>query len=137
VRQCPGRVRHLGHLDDRKSNIYKLVKKWKVALPLRPDFEVEPNVFYVPPTLPTAFDENGEFDEEASRMPMEDLRDLFGPEVDQALATIQTERDKVAAGGQSELMDMLIAHDWNDLLGPYTEDPGMMDPPRPPSQLGT
>lgn len=137
VRQCPGRIRHLGHLDDRKSNIYKLVKKWKVALALRPDFEVEPNVFYVPPTLPTAFDENGEFDEEASRMPTEELRDLFGPEVDQALATIQTERDKVAAGGKSELMDILIAHDWNDLLGPYAEDPGTIDPPRPPSQLAT
>ncbi|MCZ7630890.1 MAG: hypothetical protein M5U19_18420 [Microthrixaceae bacterium] len=112
VRQCPGRVRHLGHIDDPDSSIHKLVRKWKVALPLRPDFEVEPNVFYVPPMLPTAFDENGEFDEEASRMPIEELRDLFGPGVDQALATIASERDKVAAGGHSELMDMLIAHDW-------------------------
>ena len=32
-------------------------------------------------------------------MPMEELRDLFGPEVDQALATIETEREKVAAVG--------------------------------------
>jgi ethylbenzene hydroxylase subunit beta/complex iron-sulfur molybdoenzyme family reductase subunit beta len=133
VRQCPGRIRHVGHLDDRSSHIHKLVKKWKVALPLRPDFEVEPNVFYVPPTLPTAFGDDGEFDEEGSRMPMEELRDLFGPGVDQALATIEEEREKVRGGGRSELMDILISHDWNDLLGPYPQDPGAMVPPTPPS----
>jgi len=68
VRQCPGRMRHIGHLDDPESPIYKLVKKWKVALPLRPDFGVEPNVFYIPPSLPMAFDEKGEFDEKGSRV---------------------------------------------------------------------
>ncbi len=130
VRQCPGRIRHVGFLDDRKSHIYKLVKKWKVALPLRPDFEVEPNVFYVPPTMPTAFDEDGEFDEDASRIPLEELRSWFGPEVDQALATIQEEREKVAAGGKSELMDLLIARDWQELLGPYPVDPGELERPQ-------
>ena len=129
VRQCPGRIRHVGHLDDRKSNIYKLVKAWKVALPLRPDFEVEPNVFYIPPTLPVAFDEDGAFDDEAWRMPIEDLRAMFGPGVDEALATIETEREKVAAGGRSELMDILISYNWKDLLGPYPEDPGQIPPP--------
>ncbi|MBV6508663.1 MAG: Dimethylsulfide dehydrogenase subunit beta [Acidimicrobiales bacterium] len=130
VRQCPGRVRHVGHLDDPDSHIHKLVKKWKVALPLRPDFEVEPNVFYIPPTMPTAFDENGEFDEEASRIPLKDLRKWFGPGVDHALATIEAEREKVAGGGQSELMDLLISRNWQELLGPYTEDPGEFPTPR-------
>jgi len=129
VRQCPGRVRHVGHLDDPASHIHKLVNEWKVALPLRPDFEVKPRVFYVPPTLPLAFDENGEFDDANPRAAMAELRELFGDGVDAALATIQAEREKVAAGGKSELMDILISYDWQDLLGPYKQDPGVLERP--------
>lgn len=131
VRQCPGRVRHVGFLDDSNSHIHKLVNEWKVALPLRPDFEVEPNVFYVPPTMPLAFDENGEFDDDASRMPLDDLRTLFGPGVDEALAVIDAERQKVAAGDSSELMDILISRNWQDMLGPYPQDPGKLERPPP------
>jgi len=102
-----------------------------VALQLRRDFEVEPNVFYVPPTMPLAFDENGEFDDEGSRIPLDDLRRLFGPGVDEALAMIDSERQKVAAGDSSELMDILISRNWQDMLGPYPQDPGKLE--RPPS----
>jgi steroid C-25 hydroxylase beta subunit len=130
VRQCPGRVRHVGYLDDPDSHIHKLVNDWKVALPLRPDFEVKPRVYYIPPTMPLAFDENGEFDEEASRMPLVELEHLFGPGVQSALDTIQAERDKVASGENSALMDILISRNWNELLGPYTQDPGVLE--RPP-----
>lgn len=130
VRQCPGRIRHVGWIDDPESLVHKLVHVWKVALPLRPDFEVEPNLFYVPPTLPTAFDDDGRFDESRSRAP-EELRRLFGPGVDDALATIEAEREKVRAGGSSEILDALISRDWNDLLGPFTVDPGRLErPPR-------
>lgn len=132
VRACPGRLRHVGWLDDPESDIHKLVYKWKVALPLRPDFEVMPNVFYIPPTLPTAFDENGEFDEEASRMPAEQMEKLFGPGVHKALEKIETEREKVRSGKKSQLMDVLIARNWNDLLGPFDVDPGELE--RPPSR---
>lgn len=133
VRQCPGRLRHVGWIDDPDSVIYRLVHEWRVALPLRPDFEVLPNVFYVPPTLPPPFDEHGEIDESRSRMPLEHLRDLFGPDVDRALATLASERAAVAAGGTSELMDALIAREWTDLLGPFTENPARLErrPPRP------
>ena len=131
VRQCPGRLRHVGYVDDPDSDIYKLVHKWKVALPLRPDFEVLPNVFYIPPTLPTAFDANGAFDEEASRMPTEQLEKLFGTGVHKAFETIEKERAKAHAGKRSELMDILIARSWNSLLGPFTVDPGELQrPPR-------
>jgi len=131
VRQCPGRLRHVGYVDDPGSDIYKLVHKWKVALPLRPDFEVLPNVFYIPPTLPTAFDENGEFDEGASRMPTAQLEQLFGPGVHKAFKVIETERAKAHAGKRSELMNILISRSWNDLLGPFTVDPGELQrPPR-------
>lgn len=129
VRQCPGRVRHVGHLDDPDSHIHKLVNVWKVALPLRPDFEVKPRVFYVPPTLPAAFDGAGEFDDAGSRMPIEDLKALFGDDVEPALATLAAERAKVSAGGRSELMDILISYNWQELLGPYAQDPGMLQRP--------
>jgi DMSO reductase family type II enzyme iron-sulfur subunit len=134
VRQCPGRMTHVGYLDDPESNAHKLVYEWKVALALRPDFEVEPNVFYVPPILPPPFDDDGEIDETRSRVPADELVKLFGPDVEDAIATIQAERDKVAAGGPSELMDILIARDWSGLLGPFKEDPGVME--RPPTTGG-
>jgi len=35
-----------------KSPVYKFVKKWKLALPLHPDFRTLPMLFYVPPMLP-------------------------------------------------------------------------------------
>lgn len=131
VRQCPGRVRHVDYMENKEGHAYKLVHKWKVALPLRPDFETEPNVFYVPPLSPNAFNEAGEFDESRSRIPREYLEQMFGPGVEQALATIQAEREKSARGEPSELMDILISRDWNDLLGPFTENPAEIDrPPR-------
>ncbi|MFV2090167.1 MAG: 4Fe-4S dicluster domain-containing protein [Pseudomonadales bacterium] len=134
VRQCPGRMRHVGYLDDPASQVSKLVHRWQVALPLRPDFEVQPNVFYIPPSMPLAFDDEGEFDDDASRIPMEDLRRLFGGGVDRALTIIEDERSNVAAGGQSELMDILISRNWQDMLGPFTQDPGVLK--RPPSGDG-
>ncbi|MBI3011431.1 MAG: nitrate reductase subunit beta [Candidatus Omnitrophica bacterium] len=35
-----------------KSPAYKFVKKWKLALPLHPEFRTLPMLFYVPPMLP-------------------------------------------------------------------------------------
>ena len=43
--------------------------KWKVALPLHPEFGTEPNVFYVPPLSPPRFDANGEIDESQAAHP--------------------------------------------------------------------
>ena len=133
VRQCPGRVRHVDYMDNLSGHPHRLVHEWKVALPLRPDFGTEPNVFYVPPLAPRAFNAAGEFDDTASRIPMDYMRELFGPAVDDALATIQREREVVAAGGQSDLMDILISRDWNDLMGPFTQNPAELDrqPVRP------
>lgn len=133
VRQCPGRVRHVDYMDNLDGHAYKLVHEWKVALPLRPDFGTEPNVFYVPPLAPPAFNAAGEFDQTQSRIPLEYLRELFGPGLDQALATIERERELVSSGGQSELMDILISRDWNDLMGPFVQNPAELDrqPVRP------
>ena len=133
VRQCPGRVRHVDYMDNPNGHLHKLVNEWKVALPLRPDFGTEPNIFYVPPISPPAFNAAGEFDDTTSRIPIAYLRELFGAGVDEALATVQREREVVASGGQSELMDILISRDWNDLMGPFTQNPSELarQPVRP------
>jgi ethylbenzene hydroxylase subunit beta/complex iron-sulfur molybdoenzyme family reductase subunit beta len=91
ARQCPGRLRFVGFVDDVGGPIWKLVHEWKVALPLHPEFETEPNVFYVPPILPPPFDETGDVQDDEPRIPMEYLRYLFGPEVDEALTTLHFE----------------------------------------------
>ena len=48
--QCPGRVRHVGFVSDpESSDVYRLAKDLQVALPLHPEYETGPNVYYVPP----------------------------------------------------------------------------------------
>ena len=44
ARQCPGRLRFVGFLEDEDGPIAKLVYEWKVALPLHPEFGTGPNV---------------------------------------------------------------------------------------------
>ena len=131
ARQCPGRLRHIGYLDDPKSSVSKLVNDWKVAIPLHPDFGTQPNVYYVPPQAPPPFDADGNIDESKERIPRAYLHELFGPDVDRSLEILKTEMDKARNGERSELMDILIAYDWNDLFGGFTQDPGKLDrPPR-------
>ncbi len=115
ARQCPGRLRFVGFLDDEGGPIDLLVNKWKVALPLHEEYGTEPNVFYVPPILPPKFDANGDILDE-SRVPMEYMRYLFGDRVDDAIAIIQEEMNKRKRGEESELMDLLIAKDWKSLF---------------------
>jgi ethylbenzene hydroxylase subunit beta/complex iron-sulfur molybdoenzyme family reductase subunit beta len=126
-RQCPGRVRFLGYRDDENAPIYKLVDKWKVAIPLHPEYGTEPNVFYVPPLAPAAFDENGEIDESRSRIPIEYLESLFGPAVNDSLAILKAEMEKSRNGEKSELIDLLIAYKWKDMFGGFDKDPATIE----------
>ena len=123
ARQCPGRVRFVGYRDDQNAAIWKLVDKWKVALPLHPEYGTDPNVFYVPPFGPARFDADGDLDESTPRIPDEYLISLFGPEVIKSLEILKAERAKVKAGGKSELMDILIAYKWKDMFGGFDTDP--------------
>jgi len=127
ARQCTGRVRFLGFLDDEKGPIHKLVKVWKVALPLHLEYGTEPNVFYVPPLSPPRLDEQGKVDTSKPRIPMAYLRYLFGPEVEKAMETMQSEMTKVRNGGKSELMDILIAREWAGMFKPFTKDPALLE----------
>ncbi len=113
ARQCPGRLRFVGFLDDKEGPIYKLVKKWKVALPIHPEFNTEPNVYYIPPLSPYKYDDQGNLLQE-ERIPLAYLVSLFGDSAEIALKIIRNEREKVKNGGKSELMDLLIARVWKD-----------------------
>jgi dimethylsulfide dehydrogenase subunit beta len=118
AKSCPARGMYFGYLDDEESFVAKLVNKYKVALPLRPDFGTKPNVYYVPPfirpsSLAAGNRPTGEVD-----IPKDLLRTYFGAEVDQALATLREHRAKAERGEQSELMDLLIIYRWADAFAP-------------------
>jgi nitrate reductase beta subunit len=69
------------------SPVYKFVKKWKLALPLHPEFRTLPNLFYVPALLPgMATVADGVYNStskslwggiESNRLPMKYLASLF------------------------------------------------------------
>ncbi|NMG55176.1 respiratory nitrate reductase subunit beta [Aromatoleum aromaticum] len=121
-RQCPGRVRFVGYLDDPAGPIYKLVHEHKVALPLHAEYGTQPNVFYVPPLSAPKLDAEGNQTDEP-RIPVEYLVSLFGPRVVESLETIKRERAKVKRGEPSELMDLLITRKWLDMFGPFNKHP--------------
>ncbi len=108
--QCVGRIRFVGYRDDKAGPIYKLVEKYKVALPLHAEWGTQPNVFYVPPLSPSLYEADGSVTSKP-RIPIEYLESLFGPRVKEVLAHIQEERAKKAAGKGSELMDLLIGYE--------------------------
>jgi len=115
--QCVGRIRFVGFLDDEEGQVYKLVHKYKVALPLRPDFGTQPNVYYIPPLFdPPKLDDNMAPIDNSRRVPIEYLELLFGKEVHQAFETLRKEMEKRARGEESELMDILIAYSHRDMF---------------------
>ncbi len=127
ARMCPGRVRFAGYLDDQEGPIYKLVKEWKVAIPLHPEYGTEPNVYYVPPIAPPRLDENGNVDESNPRIPVEYLEHLFGPAVHGSLEILKGEMAKTRGGGKSELMDLLISRRWLDMFHKLDRDPATLE----------
>jgi nitrate reductase beta subunit len=117
----------VGYRDDESGPIHKLVDRWKVAIPLHPEYGTEPNVFYVPPIAPPRFDEDGDFDEETPRIPNDYLISLFGPEVVGVLEKLKDEMKKTRAGGKSEILDTLIAYKWSEMFGGFDRDPAKIE----------
>lgn len=73
---CIGKIRLAGFIStpdqaDPQNPIDYLVHVRKVALPLFPQFGLEPNVYYIPPV----------------HAPLPFLRQMFGPQADEAVAT--------------------------------------------------
>ena len=118
ARQCPGRLRFVGYLDDENGPIHKLVTRWQVALPLHAEYGTQPNVYYVPPLSPPRIDAEGNVIEGTRRIPNDYLRRLFGPGVDGALATLEREMELRRAGGRSELLDTLVVYRWPEGIFP-------------------
>ncbi|MFQ5666795.1 MAG: 4Fe-4S dicluster domain-containing protein [Candidatus Binatia bacterium] len=123
ARQCPGRAVFVGFLDEQDSAVYKLVRRWAVAVPLHPEWGTEPNVFYIPPLSALRLRPDRSVDESERRIPMAYLESLFGPPVRSALHTLETEIMKRRQGQPSELINTLIAYEWKEMLGPFTRDP--------------
>ena len=123
ARQCTGRVRFVDYLDNEDGPVYKLVKKWKVALPLFPQFGTEPNVFYVPPLAPHRIGPDGEIDTSKDRIPLKYMVHLFGPEAERAIKLLKQEMQRTRDGEKSELMEILIAKRWEEMFGPLSTDP--------------
>ena len=122
ARQCPGRLRFVGYLDDPEGPIHKLVHKYKVALPLHAEHGTKPNVYYIPPLSPEKEDAQGNLTGEM-RIPLVYLESLFGRGVHDALALLVRERERNRAGEKSELMDLLIAREWIKNFGPFNKHP--------------
>lgn len=119
AKSCPARAMYFGYLDDPDSYVSKLVNEYKVALPLRPDFETGPNVFYIPPFIrPNKITLDHEILPDKD-LPIELLREYFGPGVDQALDTLNEHREAARNGEESELMDMLIIYSFADAFTPF------------------
>jgi len=123
VRQCAGRAAFVGFLDEEGSAVHKLVRRWKLALPLHPEWNTEPNVFYIPPLSPYRLRAGGAVDTSERRIPMSYLESLFGPGVGAALKTLEGEIAKRRQGQPSEIVNTLIAYEWKEMLGPFTRDP--------------
>lgn len=66
---CVGKIRLQGWVDDPENPVHYLVHKEKVALPLYPQFGLEPNVYYIPPRW----------------APRKYLDQMFGPGVEEAI----------------------------------------------------
>lgn len=118
VRQCSGRIRFWGYRDDKNGPIYKLVDKWKIALPLHAEYGTEPNVFYVPPmnVTPPPFEEDGRLGDKP-RIPLADIEALFGPRTKEVLETLGREMQKRREAKPSELTDILIGYTNKDRYG--------------------
>jgi len=117
----------VGYRDDEAGPIHKLVDKWKAAVPLHPEYGTDPNVFYVPPTGPMSYDEQGHLDPSTPRIPAEYIRSLFGEAGLKALAIVEGEREKASRGESSELMDILIGYEWKDMFGGFDRDPSKIE----------
>ncbi len=110
-----------------KSPVYKFVKEWGLALPLHPEFRTLPNLFYVPPLLPTmAFvNEEGVYETttehfwgaiEKSRLPMSYMASLFSAGNEEIIKTVLKKLMAVRLHRRSETVGDLPEKETKDAI---------------------
>jgi DMSO reductase family type II enzyme iron-sulfur subunit len=139
--QCVGRIRFAGFNDpslspdddyNKQFNVNRLVDEFGVALRLHPEYGTAPNLFYVPPLSPPEVQPNGELKNNNRRIPTTLLAEMFGDDAGQSMgqriqrieeifAILEAERAIVANGGQSDLVDILVAREEKDRLQLYLD----------------
>ncbi|MFP4237525.1 MAG: 4Fe-4S dicluster domain-containing protein [Desulfonatronovibrio sp.] len=110
VISCTAKAIFSGDVNDENSRVYKLVRDYKVALPLHPEYGTSPNIYFIPPVLSAAEKGAAGPAGKVSRIPEGYLLELFGPDVRQAMAVIINEREKTRQGRTSQLMDILTGY---------------------------
>jgi len=100
---CIGKIRHVGFVSlpehaEADNPIDYLVHVRKVALPLYPQFGLEPNVYYIPPI----------------HVPRPFLHQMFGPGVDAAIETYRGAADDPDLAGLLSFFGSthLVVHRW-------------------------
>jgi nitrate reductase beta subunit len=116
----------------RKSPVYKFVIEWGLALPLHPEFRTLPNLFYVPPLLPTmAFVENGTYETtsesfwgaiENSRLPMKYLANLFSAGNEKTIEIVLKKLMAVRLHRRNVTVGDLPQHEVTDPMGEVKMD---------------
>jgi len=88
----------------RRSPVYKMVKEWRIALPLHSEFRTMPSLFYVPPESPvqTAGDGSGH-----ARMVGGDEEGRHLPNLDDFRVPIKYLASLLAAGNEQEVKSAL------------------------------
>lgn len=83
----------------KKSPVYKLIKEWKIALPLHPEYRTLPMVWYIPPLSPIM----NQFEGQGS--PFD--KDTLFPAVDQMRIPIQYLAEILSAGDDMVIRKVL------------------------------
>ncbi|MBP2630070.1 MAG: narH [Firmicutes bacterium] len=83
----------------KKSPVYKLIKEWKIALPLHPEYRTLPMVWYIPPLSPIM----NQFEGQGS--PFD--KDTLFPAVDQMRIPIQYLAEILSAGDAAVIRKVL------------------------------
>lgn len=110
VLSCAGKAIFFGDLNDPQSKVSRLVRDYRVALPLHGEYGTDPSVFYIPPVLTPVKGGTDKGPQDEIRIPMDYLNRLFGPEVQRAAATLREARELVRRGQQSDLIDILTSY---------------------------
>jgi DMSO reductase family type II enzyme iron-sulfur subunit len=111
-KQCPGRVRHVGFVSDPNSDVYYLAKDLGVALPLHPEYETGPNVYYIPPfSGPSQVNPDGSL-VNVDRIPIAYLEFLFGSGVQPVITKLRNDRD---SGDPDGILAILNSNDRYDI----------------------